>query len=129
MSQRALPDRRQNVTHKVTIGGSKIYLTVGFYDEASSEVGEIFIAMERTGSERRWLMDEVARLASKLLQHGCDLETMAEGWVGTKGSPSGPVQGDAQIKNCSSVLDYVAKHLLVHYCDREDLAHIKKEVR
>lgn len=116
-------DRRRNCTQAVRIGPSKIYLTVGFYHDETDEIGEIFISLEKTGSERRASMDEVSRLASKLLQHGCSVEALAEGWLGIKGRPSGPVSGDPRIKMCSSVLDYAARYLLVYFCQRDDLAH------
>jgi len=126
MSETPLPDRRESVTHRVKIGACKIYLTVGFYDAEKTRVGEIFIALAKTGAERRWMMDEIARLASKLLQGGAPLEEIGEMWLGTKAELGGPVQGDDRIKNCSSLLDYVARHLLVNYCGREELAHVKK---
>jgi ribonucleoside-diphosphate reductase alpha chain len=121
-----LPHRRESVTQSVRIGPSKVYITVGFYDEERTRLGEIFISLEKTGSERRAIMDEVARLASKLLQYGSTVEELAEGWVGVKSgedAPSGPVSGDPRIKMCSSVLDYVGRYLLVYYCSRGDLAH------
>lgn len=125
MSEIPLPDRRDSTTHRVQIGSCKIYLTVGFYDPEKTRVGEIFIALEKTGTERRWMMDEIARLASKLLQRGAPLEEIGEMWLGTKAELCGPVQGDTRIKNCTSVLDYVARHLLVTYCGRDELAHVK----
>jgi ribonucleoside-diphosphate reductase alpha chain len=123
--ERPLPDCRLCTTHRVKIGSCKIYLTVGFYDEDKTQVGEVFIALEKTGAERRWMMDEIARLASKLLQRGHPLEEIGDMWLGTKAELGGPVQGDDRIKNCTSVLDYVARHLLVYYCGREELAHVK----
>ncbi len=124
----ALPARRESVTQAVRINGSKVYITVGFYDAEQTKIGEIFISLEKTGSERRAIMDEVARLASKLLQYGSSVEEVADGWIGTKSgsdAPFGPVQGDARIKMCTSILDYVGRYLLVYYCGREDLAHVK----
>lgn len=127
MSETPLPDRRESVTHRVTIGSCKIYLTVGFYDPEKTRVGEVFIALEKTGAERRWMMDEIARLASKLLQRGASLEEVAEMWLGTKSELGGPVRGDDLIKNCTSTLDYIARKLLIDYCGRAELAHVKKE--
>ena len=121
-----MPNRRESVTHRVRIGSCKIYVTVGFYDAEKSQVGELFVALEKTGAERRWMMDEISRLASKLLQRGCSLEEIGDMWLGTKSEIGGPVQGDDRIKNCTSILDYIARHLLVNYCGREDLAHVKK---
>lgn len=124
----SLPARRESMTQSARIGPSKVYVTVSFYDKSRAEIGEIFISLEKTGSERRATMDEVARLASRLFQYGASVEEIAEGWVGLKGTPSGPVQGDHKIKFCTSVLDYVGRYLLVYYCGREDLAHVKGEV-
>ncbi len=126
MSECPMPNRRETVRHKLTIGGTRVYLDVGLC--ASGQPGEIFLVVEQTGAERRWLYDEVARLASKLLQHGCAVEDIAEGWLGTKGAPCGPVQHHARVKNCTSILDCVARHLLIEYGGREDLAHVPKEV-
>jgi len=123
--ERPMPDRRDCVTSRVKIGACKLYITIGFYDPERTQIGELFIVLEKTGAERRWMMDEIARLASKLLQRGHPLEQMAEMWLGTKAELCGPVQGDDRIKNCTSVLDYVGRHLLVYYCGREDLAHVK----
>jgi hypothetical protein len=125
MMERPLPDRRETQRQKAIIGGQKIYLDCGFYDDGT--IGEIFIVLRKTGAHERWMMDEMARLASKLLQHGCSLEDLAEGWLGAKGTPCGPVQGHAKIKNCTSILDFVARHLLIEWCDRDDLSHVKKE--
>lgn len=116
-----MPDRRSTMRQKVTIGRRKLYLDVGFYDDG--RVGELFITVERTGSQERWLFDALARCASLALQCGASLDRVAEQWLGTMGKPFGPVQGDDRIKNCRSPLDYIARHLLVHYCGREDLAH------
>lgn len=126
----ALPARRESVTQAVRINGSKVYITVGFYDKEQTKIGEIFVSLEKTGSERRAIMDEVARLASKLLQYGSPVEEVADGWIGTKSgsdAPSGPVQGDPRIKMCTSILDYVGRYLLVYFCGREDLAHVPNQ--
>ena len=123
VSYEALPTRRQCVRQAVKIGGKRVYLDVGFYEDG--RVGELFLAAEQTGGMTRWLYDEAARSSSKLLQWGAPLEEVIDGWTGSKGSPSGPVQGDARIKYCSSILDYCGRYLGVYYGGREDLAHIK----
>ncbi len=117
-----LPHRRATVRQAVKIAGQRVYVDVGLRPDGMA--GELFLIIERTGSERRWLFDESARLASKLLQYGCPIDELAEGWLGTRGSPNGVVQGDARIKMCSSVLDYVGRHLLIYFCERHDLAHV-----
>ncbi len=119
-----LPVRRQTVRQKVRIGGTKLYVDVGFYPDGRP--GEVFIVAEKTGAERRWHYDEIARLASKLIQRGASLEEVAEGWLWTRGKICGPVQGHPQIKSATSMLDFVARMLLVDYCGRTDLAHMEK---
>lgn len=118
-----LPTRRECVRQAVKIGGQRVYLDVGLYPDG--RVGEMFLAVEQTGGMTRWIYDEVARSNSKLLQWGAPLEEVIDGWVGSKGAPHGPVQGDARIKYCSSILDYCGRYLGVYYGGREDLAHIK----
>lgn len=119
----SLSDRRETIRQKAVINGRRVYLDVGLYEDGRP--GEVFIVVEKTGSEVRWMFDEIARLASKLMQYGCPLEEVAEGWVGTKGKIAGPVTHDERIKNCTSVLDYVGRHLLVNFGGRDDLAHVK----
>lgn len=125
MIERPMPDRRETVRQRVTIAGRKIYVDVGLYEDGSP--GELFIVLQKTGAEQRWLYDEIARLSSKLLQHGCPLEHVAEGWLGTRGTIAGPVVGHERIKNATSVLDFTARMLLVDYCKRDDLAHVTPE--
>jgi ribonucleoside-diphosphate reductase alpha chain len=125
MTERALPNRRETQRQRLRINKQKIYVDCGLYDDGT--LGEVFIATEKTGSERRWMYDEIARLASKLLQYGCPIEEITSGWVGTKMNPSGPVEGHDQIKFCTSILDAVARHLLIEFCGQEELAHVKKE--
>jgi len=125
MTDRPMPDRRETQRQKVKIAGKRIYVDVGFYEDGT--VGEVFLVLENTGANTRWLVDEIARLSSKLIQHGCPVEQIAEGWLGTKGTPCGPVQEHDRIKNCTSVLDFVARHLLVEFCGREELAHVGKK--
>jgi len=125
MSHEPLPHRRELVRQAVKIAGVRVYLDTGFYEDG--RVGEIFLAVERTGSELRWFYDEAARSNSKLLQWGAPLEEVIDGWVGSKGAPYGPVQGDERIKYCSSILDWAGRYLGVYYGGREDLSHIKQE--
>lgn len=45
MSERALPDRRKTSRQRVMIGGCKLYIDCGFYEDGT--VGELFIATEK----------------------------------------------------------------------------------
>lgn len=39
--------------------------------------------------------------------------------------PAGPVTGHDRIKNCSSLPDLIGRYLLLPYCGREDVAHVR----
>ena len=118
-----MPACRKLIRQSVRIGGIKCYVDVGFYDEPGEQVGEIFLVVDKTGSETRWFYDEVARLASKLIQHGCPLEEVMQGWLGIKTQVCGVVTGHPDIHFCTSVLDFIARMLLIEYCGRKDLKH------
>ena len=121
-TRKIMPPRRYSIRQKAKIGRLNIYLDVGLYPDG--KVGELFITVEKTGGRERWLFDSLARMASLALQSGASLEHVAGQWVGTKGQPAGPVQGDARIKYCTSPLDYAGRHLLVNFCGRDYLAHV-----
>ncbi|OZA81471.1 MAG: hypothetical protein B7X77_01710, partial [Caulobacter sp. 39-67-4] len=53
-SRRKLPDRRKGYIQKAAVGGHKVYLHTGEYDDG--EVGEIFIDMHKEGAAFRSLM-------------------------------------------------------------------------
>jgi ribonucleoside-diphosphate reductase alpha chain len=93
------------------------------------EPSEIFIRIRgEAGSEKVTCYDVIARLISLAIQEGIAIEAIAERLHGTRMEPSGPVDGDARIKFCDGTLDYVGRHLLVNYCGRDELAHVKKGV-
>lgn len=90
---------------------------------------ELFLRIRgETGSEKVACYDIIARLISLALQEGIAIEEIAARLHGTRMEPAGPVVGDDRIKMCDGTLDYVGRHLLVNYCKRDDLAHVKKEV-
>jgi len=119
-----LPPRRESITQKAKIAGCTLYLTVGFFDEERTLPGEIFLTLDNAGSKERILVDALARMTSLALQRGAPLEEAMGQWLGMKGEVCGSVQGDHRIKHCQSALDYVARHMLVYYGQRDDLAHL-----
>lgn len=124
MPRKTLPSRRNHITQRVRIGGKRtLYLSV----DNETEPSEIFIRIRgETGSEKVACYDVIARLISLAIQEGVLLASIAERLLATKMEPAGPVQGDDRIKMCDGTLDYIGRHLLVMYCGREDLAHVKK---
>jgi len=117
-----MPDRRKGYTQKAVVGGHKIYLRTGEYDDG--KLGEIFIDMHKEGAALRSLLNNFAIAVSLGLQYGVPLEEYVDAFTFTRFEPSGPVQGNDSIKYATSILDYVFRELAVSYLERFDLAHV-----
>jgi ribonucleoside-diphosphate reductase alpha chain len=117
-----LPARRKGYTQKATVGGHKVYLRTGEYDDG--RVGEIFIDMHKEGAAFRSLMNNFAIAISLGLQYGVPLEEYVDAFTFTRFEPAGLVQGNEAIKNATSILDYIFRELAVSYLERHDLAHV-----
>jgi ribonucleoside-diphosphate reductase alpha chain len=120
-----LPERRKGYTQKAIVGGHKVYLRTGEYEDG--KLGEIFIDMHKEGAAFRAMMNNFAIAVSVGLQYGVPLEEFVEAFTFTRFEPAGMVQGNAAIKNATSILDYIFRELAVSYLDRTDLAHVKPE--
>jgi len=121
-SRRRLPDRRKGYIQKSTVGGHKVYLHTGEYDDG--ELGEIFIDMHKEGAAFRSLMNNFAIAISIGLQYGVPLDEFVEAFVFTRFEPAGPVIGNDSIRSATSILDYVFRELGVSYLDRKDLSNL-----
>jgi ribonucleoside-diphosphate reductase alpha chain len=120
-----MPQRRKGYTQKAVVGGHKVYLRTGEYEDGN--LGEIFIDMHKEGAGFRAMMNNFAIAVSVGLQYGVPLEEFVDAFTFTKFEPAGMVQGNDSIKNATSILDYVFRELAVSYLDRTDLAHVKPE--
>ncbi len=118
--RRRLPDRRKGYIQKASVGGHKVYLHTGEFDDG--EIGEIFIDMHKEGAAFRSLMNNFAIAISIALQYGVPLEEYVDAFVGTRFEPSGAVEGNDSISRATSILDYLFRELAVSYLGREDLA-------
>ena len=126
VSQREkMPQRRKGYTQKASVGGHKVYLRTGEYE--NGDLGEIFIDMHKEGAGFRAMMNNFAIAISVGLQYGVPLEEFVDAFTFTKFEPAGMVQGNDSIKNATSILDYIFRELAVSYLDRSDLAHVKPE--
>ena len=117
-----LPHRRKGYTQKAIVGGHKVYLRTGEYEDG--RVGEIFIDMHKEGAAFRSLMNNFAIAISIGLQYGVPMEEFVDAFTFTRFEPAGLVIGNDSIKNATSVLDYIFRELAVSYLGREDLAHV-----
>jgi ribonucleoside-diphosphate reductase alpha chain len=117
-----LPSRRKGYTQKAIVGGHKVYLRTGEYEDG--RLGEIFIDMHKEGAAFRAMMNNFAIAISLGLQYGVPLDEYVEAFTFTRFEPAGMVMGNDRIKNATSILDYVFRELAVSYLDRDDLAHV-----
>jgi ribonucleoside-diphosphate reductase alpha chain len=117
-----MPDRRKGYTQKAVVGGHKLYLRTGEYDDG--RLGEIFIDMHKEGAALRSILNNFAIAVSLGLQYGVPIEEYVDAFTFTRFEPSGPVQGNDSIKYATSILDYVFRELAVSYLGRFDLAHV-----
>eukprot|EP00873_Tetraselmis_striata_P027224 jgi/Tetstr1/447488/TSEL_034869.t1 len=120
-----LPERRKGYTQKASVGGHKVYLRTGEYDDG--RLGEIFIDMHKEGAAFRAMMNNFAIAISLGLQYGVPLEEYVDAFTFTRFEPAGMVQGNEAIKNATSILDYIFRELAVSYLARNDLAHVPPE--
>jgi ribonucleoside-diphosphate reductase alpha chain len=120
-SRRKLPDRRKGYIQKAAVGGHKVYLHTGEYDDG--ELGEIFLDMHKEGAAFRSLMNNFAIAISIGLQYGVPLDEFVDAFVYTRFEPAGEVTGNDSIRSATSILDYIFRELAVSYLDRQDLAN------
>src|SRR5205085_4190815 len=100
-----LPDRRKGYTQKAVVGGHKVFLRTGEYDDGS--IGEIFIDMHKEGAAFRSLMNSFAIAISIGLQHGVPLEKFVDQFLFSRFEPNGMVMGNVRIKMSTSIIDYI----------------------
>jgi len=106
--RRKLPDTRQSLTHKFSLGGTEGYITVGKFDDGKP--GEVFIQMAKAGSTINGLMDTVGTLVSLCLQYGVPIETLVKKFSHVRFEPEGMTK-NPHIPFAKSVIDYVAREL------------------
>ena len=122
VERQRLPHRRKGYTQKANVGGHKVYLRTGEYEEG--KLGEIFIDMHKEGAAFRSLMNNFAIAVSIGLQYGVPLEEYVDAFTMTRFEPQGMVTGNDAIKMSTSILDYIFRELAISYLDRHDLGHV-----
>jgi ribonucleoside-diphosphate reductase alpha chain len=123
--RRRLPNRRGGYTQKAIVGGHKVFLRTGEYEDGS--LGEIFVDMHKEGAAFRSLMNSFAIAISIGLQHGVPLERFVDQFTFTRFEPNGMVQGNDRIMMATSIIDYLFRELAITYLDRTELAHVSDE--
>jgi len=118
--RRVLSSVRRSITHKFAIGSHEGYLTVGLFDDGRP--GEIFIKMSKEGSTLSGLIQGFCRAFSLALQFGLSPQEAVERFRGMRFEPSGPTN-NPEIPEATSILDYVARYLELHFVDVESTSH------
>jgi ribonucleoside-diphosphate reductase alpha chain len=121
VERKQLPAKRRGYTIKGKVGGQALFLRTGEYTDGT--LGEIFIDMAKEGATMRSLLNSFAVAISVGLQYGVPLEEYVDKFAFTRFEPSGIVD-HPNIKNATSVLDYIFRLLAYEYLDREDLIHV-----
>ena len=116
-----LPNRRMGYTQKAIVGGHKVYIRTGEYEDG--HLGEIFIDMHKEGAAFRSLMNSFAIAISLGLQYGVPLEEFVDAFIFSRFEPNGMVSGSDNIKMATSVIDYIFRELAISYLARTDLSH------
>jgi ribonucleoside-diphosphate reductase alpha chain len=120
-----LPARRAGYTQKAVVGGHRVYLRTGEYEDGA--LGEVFIALHKEGAAFRGLMDNFAVAVSLGLQRGVPLEAYVEAFTFTRFGPAGAVEGDPAVAHATSLLDYTFRHLAANYLGRRDIPEAEPE--
>ncbi|MCU0330127.1 MAG: vitamin B12-dependent ribonucleotide reductase [Candidatus Kapabacteria bacterium] len=120
--RRRLPKRRHGYVREASVGGHKVYLRTGEFEDGT--LGEIFIDMYKEGASFKGLLNCFAVLVSKALQYGIPLDELVDTFTFTRFEPAGFVEGHEAIRNATSILDYVFRTLGYDYLGRKDFVHV-----
>jgi len=121
--RKKLPHKRLGFTQKAKVGGHTIFVRTGEYDDG--KLGEIFIDMHREGATFRSLMNCFSIAISIGLQYGVPLEEYVDKFTFTRFEPAGFVEGHDNIKNATSIVDYIFRMLGFEYLHRNDLVQVQ----
>ena len=111
-TRHTLPNTRSSITHKFAIAGHEGYLTIGLFE--NGQPGEVFIKMSKEGSTLSGLIQGFCRAFSLALQHGLSPADAVERFRGMRFEPMGPTS-NSEIPEASSILDYVARYIDLHF--------------
>jgi ribonucleoside-diphosphate reductase alpha chain len=117
-----LPARRSGYNQEARIGGHKVFVRTGEYDDGT--LGEIFIDLAKEGATLKGILSCFAIAVSKGLQYGVPLEEFVNTFTFQTFEPRGMVEGHPNIKMANSIIDYVFRSLGVEYLQRDELAQV-----
>ena len=118
-----LSSRRRGWTQEARVGGHKLFIRTGEYQDGT--LGELFIDLAKEGATLRGILSCFAIAVSKGLQYGVPLEEFVDTFLYQTFEPRGLVQNHPNIKMASSMVDYIFRALAIEYLDRQDLGQIQ----
>jgi ribonucleoside-diphosphate reductase alpha chain len=107
------------------VGGQKVYLRTGEYDDG--KLGEIFVDIHKEGAAFRSMMNCFAIAVSLGLQYGVPLEEFVNVFTFTRFEPQGAVD-HPNIKFATSIVDYLFRILGMEYLGRTDFVQVQPDV-
>jgi hypothetical protein len=110
-SEHAQPRENCRLCRGAGVYEIKGYIIANAYPDG--RLGEIFLNIGKTSSSEAWI-DQWARAASFALQYGAPADEFFGKFIATRFEPSGPTNNKA-IRHCTSVLDYVARWVLLRF--------------
>ena len=122
--RRKLPDTRNSVTHKFSVGGFEGYITVGLFEDG--QPGEIFITLGKAGSTLAGFADAWATAISFALQHGVELRFLTDKFTHVRFEPSG-FTGNPEIPIAKSIVDYVFRWMALQFLPKDEQPPIAAE--
>jgi ribonucleoside-diphosphate reductase alpha chain len=129
--RKRMPQERESITHKFSIGMQEGYITAGKYPDGS--VGEIFLTdIGKEGSTIKGLMNAFATAISIGLQYGVPLEDFVRKFSYVRFEPEG-ITRNPEIPFAKSMPDYIMRWLASRFIDDvdylENLGIMTPEVR
>jgi ribonucleoside-diphosphate reductase alpha chain len=122
VERKQLPGKRTGFTQKASVGGQTIFVRTGEYEDGT--LGEIFVDLHKEGATLRSLMNCFSIAVSLGLQYGVPLEEYVDKFTFTRFEPAGMVTGHSNIKNATSIIDYMFRMLGFEYLGREDFIQV-----
>ena len=118
----SLPPKRHGFTIETSVGGHKVFVRTGEYDDG--RLGEIFVDMYKEGAAYRSLMNCFAISVSIGLQYGVPLEKYVNSFTFTRFEPQG-MTDHPNVKVATSIPDFIFRVLGMEYLGRTDFVHLK----
>jgi len=102
-----------------SVGGHRVAMRTA--EDAEGKLRELAFSLAKEGAAYRSLMDAFAQAVTIGLSHGVALDEYVTAFSYTRFGPAGVVEGDGEITQATSVLDWAFRRLAADYLGRADL--------